>query len=63
MSFTIMHLKLANLDRHNDPEAGKNTALLTAGLISNTDSYKSKASSGFSVILAEFNIVIQRTKG
>lgn len=51
------------MDRHNDPEAGKNTALLKAGLISNTDSYKSKASSGFSVILAEFNIVIQRTKG
>lgn len=60
-----MHLKLANMDmhRHKNPGAGRNTLLLIVGLISNTDSYKPKASSGFSVILAKFNIVIQRIKG
>lgn len=54
MSFITMHFKLPSMDmhRHKNPGAGKNTALLTAGLISNTDSYKSKASLGFSVILA-----------
>lgn len=52
MPFTTMHFKLGNMDmhRHKNPGAGKNTALLIAGLISNTDSYKPKASSGFSVI-------------
>lgn len=52
MSFTTMHFKLASMamHRHKNPGAGKNTALLTAGLISKTDSYKPKASSGFSVI-------------
>lgn len=59
-----MHLKLANTDmhRHKNPGAGKNTALLAAGLTFNTHSYKPKASSGFSVILTKFNIVIQRDK-
>lgn len=65
MSFTTMHLKLANMDmqRHKNPGAGRNTALLKDGLASNADCYKPKASSGFSVILAKINIVIQRTKG
>lgn len=51
------------MHRHKNPGAGKNTALLTAWLISNTDSYKPKASSEFSVILTTFHIFIRRTKG